>query len=468
MAGLDRLLGKLALKSGYDMSGFANMILGGCVAVATLAATTTLAPAGTKEFWVLYGFCRQQNCLDGAGPETPLVADNSGNLYGTTHNGGSINCRGGGGCGTVFELAADGTETVLHSFCVEDVSCTDGAFPGFPLILDKSGNLYGTTSEGGAHGYGTVFRLAPDGKETVLHSFCDQDGCADGADPSGGVVMDRSGNLYGTTETGGTGGTSCNQYGCGTVFRITPDGKEKVLYSFCSQDGCADGAYPLDGVVMDHNRNLYGTTYYGGANNSNCSGSGYFFCGTVFKVDPASAETVLYSFCAKANCADGVGPQVGVVLDGYGNLYGTTPSGGNLSQNCPIFNGGYEGGCGTVFEVRPDSTETVLYAFCPEGSCSDGAYPLAGVALKSAKDGLILYGTTEFGGDQGYGTVFSLSSGKEKVLHSLCSLPNCADGTFPQAGVIIDRGSFIGAVSTGGIHRGGTIYRLDPMDGRAR
>jgi uncharacterized repeat protein (TIGR03803 family) len=273
---------------------------------------------------------------------------------------------------------------VLYAFCSKDASCPDGDYPASPLIFDTSNNLYGTTPNGGANGEGTIFKLAPDGTETVVYSFCSKSGCADGAGPTGGLVRDRRGNLYGTT---GTGGTACNQDGCGTVFKLAPDGKEKVLYSFCSQDSCADGLYPNGGLVRDHDGNLYGTASEGGSNSYNCAYLfGYNACGTIFKVSPTGVETVLYSFCSSPKCPDGASPAAGVVLDKNGNLYGTASAGGNLNQNCP-WGPNEIGSCGVVFELKPDSTETVLYVFCSQANCADGDFPLAGVSLNYGSSG---------------------------------------------------------------------------------
>ncbi|HEY3777277.1 MAG TPA: choice-of-anchor tandem repeat GloVer-containing protein [Rhizomicrobium sp.] len=446
MTRIDRRLAfrLLVRKVRLYVSGLATMMVLGCLALAVLAAASMPAGAGTKKFSALYSFCSQQNCPDGAEPDTDLVADSSGNLYGAAYSGGSMNCEFG--CGVIFKLTPGGRETTLYSFCARDPSCPDGYLPESPLILDRSGNLYGTTSAGGANDGGTVFRLTPDGKETVLYSFCRRSGCADGAGPGGGIVMDRKGNLYGATVVGGTPG------GNGTVFKLSPDGKEKVLYNFCSQDACRDGSYPLGSVIMDRDGNLYGTTYQGGANSGN---------GTVYKVSPTGTETVLYSFCARAGCSDGAVPQGGVVLDKDGNLYGTTASGGNLNPNCPSFNGN-EGGCGVVFEVHPDSSETVLYTFCAQPDCTDGAFPLAGLTRRSGKSGDTYYGTTEVGGAKNAGVVFSLSGSAEKVLHSFCSRADCADGEEPQSGLILQNGSLLGAVFQGGKYDGGVIYRLDP------
>jgi uncharacterized repeat protein (TIGR03803 family) len=191
-------------------------------------------------------------------PSAELIMDAAANLYGTTYHGGTS------GGGVVFKLAPDGTETVLYSFCSQ-FNCADGDHPSAGLIMDGAGNLYGTTYYGGTSGGGVVFKLAPDGTETVLYSFCSQSNCADGSDPEAGLIMDGAGNLYGTTSDGG--GT----FG-GVVFKLAPDGTETVLYSFCSQSGCADGSYPEAGLIMDGAGNLYGTTLGGGT-----SGTGVVF-----------------------------------------------------------------------------------------------------------------------------------------------------------------------------------------------
>jgi uncharacterized repeat protein (TIGR03803 family) len=342
-----------------------------------------LAPNGTET--VLHPFCSQTDCTDGQFPVAGLIMDGAGNLYGTTQFGGGTGCVDGSasGCGTVFKLAADGTETVLHPFCSQ-TDCTDGQFPVAGLIMDGFGNLYGTTQFGGstgcvngsAHGCGIVFKLAPDGTETVLHSFT---GGTDGQSPHAGLIEDRSGNVYGTTQFGG--GTSCvngSANGCGTVFKLAPDGTETVLHSFCSQTNCADGQFPVAGLSMDGAGNLYGTTSYGGANGD----------GTVFSINPTTGdESIVYSFCSKViygKCADGAGPVAGLIMDSAGNLYGTTWAGGAYRA-------------GTVFKIAPNGTETVLQSF--------GANPGGGLIMDSAGH---LYGTTYYGGKNNRGTVFEL------------------------------------------------------------
>jgi uncharacterized repeat protein (TIGR03803 family) len=280
--------------------------------------------------------------------------------------------------------------------------------------MDGAGNLYGTTQRGGAHGppwgLGTVFELTPNAArtkwtETVLHSFCAQANCVDGSFPSAGLIMDGAGNLYGTTQSGGA---HRPPYGLGTVFELTPNAArtkwtETVLYSFCSQAFCRDGRRPQTVLIMDGAGNLYGTSSEGGAI---CSVRLAERCGTVFELTPNAArtkwtETVLYSFCAQANCVDGSFPSAGLIMDGVGNLYGTTP----------------HGHAGVVFELMPNAartawTDEVLYRFCLQGgSCSDGDQPSGSLIMDKSGN---LYGTTQFGGDgdgcgsTGCGTVFAL------------------------------------------------------------
>jgi uncharacterized repeat protein (TIGR03803 family) len=242
--------------SGHSRSCSLNGIPYGC-------GTVFKVDASGKET-VLHNFT---NDADGGYPEAGLIEDSEGNFYGTTGAGGSTDC-----CGVVFKLNQAGKETVLYRF-----KGGDGASPYARLTQDAQGNLYGTTYEGGAYGKGTVFRLSKTGKETVLYSFCRKSGCADGANPYGGVIQDAHGNLYGTTLGGGD--TACFG-GCGTVFKLDTAGKEAVLHSFT---GGADGGNPYAGVIQDAHGNLYGTTYIGG--NFYCDDSG-FGCGVVFELTP--------------------------------------------------------------------------------------------------------------------------------------------------------------------------------------
>jgi len=407
-------------------------------ALALLVFGVFLGAAWAQTETVLYSFCAQSDCTDGMLPETGVVFGPKGNLYGTTFGGGAE------GMGVVFKLTPEGKETVLYSFCPQG-DCPDGGAPNGGLVFDQKGNLYGTTLEGG-NGQGVAFKLTPKGKETVVHTFCERYGiCPDGAYPEAGVVFDQKGNLYGTTFGGGT-------EDWGVVYKLSPKGKETVLYSFCVQGyrECTDGANPEAGVVLDQKGNLYGTTLYGGANDTGCAGNG---CGVVFKVTPKGKETVLYSFCVQSGCTDGAYPYARVVLDRKGNLYGTTAGGGAYGE-------------GVVFKLTPKGKETVLYSFCAQTGCTDGGSP-GGLVFDSKGN---LYGTAA-GGAYGDGVVFKLTpKGKETVLYSFCAQSNCADGSGPVGLVFDSKGNLYGTTVEGGVGKDcpssgagcGVVFKLTP------
>jgi uncharacterized repeat protein (TIGR03803 family) len=272
----------------------------------------------------------------GLWPYAGLIFDSQGNLYGTTSHGGNTSACAGG-CGVVFELSPDGkgdwTETVLYSF-----SGKDGEWPSAPLVFDPSGDLFGVTEHGGAHGGGTVFRLSLTGSqwsEEVLHSFSLDTG--DGYEPAYGLVFDPSGNLYGTTTFGGMKGAQ----GWGTAFKLTPAGggrwKEAVLHTY-DRDKGVGGGFLSSGLILDAAGNLYGSAGAGGKYN----------CGAVFKLTTTAkgkwGETVLHPF-GKGN--DGCGPIGGLVFDSSDRLLGSASIGGLTGGSCG------QGGCGVVFEITP-------------------------------------------------------------------------------------------------------------------
>ena len=303
-----------------------------------------------------------------------LVRDAAGNLYGTTHMGGGKNL------GVVFKLGTDGKEKVLHNFQGE---LLDGSGPTGTLLRDGKGNLYGTTGTGGTHNNsGTIFKLH-NGVSTLLYDFT---GGTDGLTP-GGLVRDAAGNLYGTTVWGGNG---CSFPGCGVVFKLAPDGGFKVLHSFKGTDGSGPFIFG-GGLLRDKAGNLYGTTGGGGLNS--CSGG----CGVIFKLSTSCVFSVLHKFSGP----DGYGPNQGLVMDAAGNLYGTAVGGG-ANKTC---NGG---GCGVVFKLDRAGKLTVLHSF----SGSDGFSPAAGLLRDSSGT---LYGTTSAGAGtgcengQGCGTVFKIT-----------------------------------------------------------
>ena len=329
--------------------------------------------------------CQGNSCPNGANPYAGLVLATNGNFYGTTTAGGAHYQ------GTVFEIDSHGSFTMLHGFAYKQ-----GRNPYAGLVQAADGNLYGTIERGGARNSGTVFKITPDGKLTTIYNFCSAISCTDGRYPYAGLVQATNGNLYGTTESGGTSPTNCinGTPGCGTVFEITPGGTLTTLYSFCSQTKCTDGASPYAGLVQAADGNFYGTTSAGGSNN----------LGTVFKMLPSGSITTLYSFCSQANCTDGSVPMAGLIQATDGNFYGTTwDSVGGTNF-------------GTIFKITPSGGLTTLHSFCPQHPCTDGATPYAG--LVQATDGSF-YGTTTLGGATGVGTIFKLSVGLSPFVESL-------------------------------------------------
>jgi uncharacterized repeat protein (TIGR03803 family) len=399
----------------------------GC-AVAQLAFGAELAKPREK---VLYSFCAQSKCTDGAPPASELI-DVNGILYGTTQSGGFGTCSEA--CGTVFSLdPKTGAEKVVYSFCSE--GCRDGQTP-YGGVVEVNGTLYGTTATGGDYGQGVVFSLDPNtAAQSVIYSFGPSDKRTDAANPEA-VPIDVQGILYGTTTEGGS-------YNSGAVYALDPNtGIETVLHSFGFG---SDGAAPISSLINLEGM-LYGTTPTGGGS----SGSG---SGTVFSVDPGTgAETVLYSFCSQSNCTDGQAP-FGSLVAMKGILYGTTSFGGAFDS-------------GTVFSLDPvTGAESVLYSFCHQPHCTDGANPTAGLVDANG----ILYGTTASGGiGNGYcgggcGTVFAFdpATGTETALHNFCNRAStCTDGQVPEANVIVAKRTIYGTTNYGGAFGQGTVFAI--------
>jgi hypothetical protein len=464
-----------------------------------LLAATAFGATPTER--VLYNF---QGAPDGADPVSRLIADSQGHLYGTTPNGGTgTNCGNYSsipGCGTVFQLTsptAPGgrwTEKVLYSF----QGGNDGAVPVGGLILDRNGNLYGTTSVGGNStgtycassflpGCGTVFRLSPpqtsggDWGESLLYVF---QGGSDGNQPQSGLIADGRGDLYGTTYLGGSG--YCNGYGvgCGSVFELaapsTQGGAwtESILYSFNGLGGgFYDGAGPWGGLVFDSKGNLYGTTVVGGANQcysseSNCGGIVYQLTRPTAKGVPWT-ENLIFEFGSNTN---GSYPMSTLAFDKKGNLYGSAKIGGSGGCTDEF---GFPEGCGTIFQLSPPTsgsawTLSTLYSFT---GLADGAIPFSGVVFDEKGN---LYGTAVAAGGQGLcfwkgvpelgcGTVFQLAppvtTGGAWTATTLHAFGGGSDGANPSGGVIYGSGMLFGTTtgySTTSAGSPGTVFAIHP------
>jgi uncharacterized repeat protein (TIGR03803 family) len=386
-------------------------------ALVMLLLVIAAQPAQAQTYTVLHTF---SSGSDGSGPNvpsSPLVRNSAGDVFGTTTYGGSLRCHLG--CGVFFKLSNSGGETILHAFTdkpdgrapvgpiVRDAAgnfygttylggaSNSGAlyrmdkagnitvlysfhqYPGqYPIdgvVLDSAGNIYGTTSQGGATrgGYGVVFKFDTTGKYTVLHRFT---GGQDGAYPSGALVRDLLGNLYGEIGTDNITATCC-----GAVFKINSKGVKTVLHNFT---GMPEGVGPIGGLIRDSAGNFYGATGSGGAANH----------GTIFKMTATGATATLYSFLGDS---DGDNPRGPLVRDSAGNLYGITANGGDMS--CPT-------GCGTVFKLDPSGVKAILHNFA--GVPDDGYEPAVTFGLTLGADGN-LYGSAQ-GGAQQAGILFKI------------------------------------------------------------
>lgn len=419
------------------------------LALTVFAATMFLSAAGAAQTEkVLYSF--QNNSTDGGLPYSALVFDKLGNLYGTTSTGGSYSG------GTVFELSPSATgwiEKVIYNFGARK---GDGNSPIAGLIIDRAGNLYGTTYSGGAHSVGTVFELIPGTggtwTEAILHSFVNAGNGTDGENPNGSLVLDAKGNLYGTTVNGGTDEA-------GTVFEVAikPGGGwvGKVLHSF--QNDGIDGRTPYSNLVFDTAGNLYGTTYDGGGS-GNCS----IGCGSVFELSPSSgglwSETIYTFNTCYTDCPIFV--SGGLAFDSNGNLYGAGTHGNFSTSLCLSYDT-----CGTVYELLPDGTgnwtEVGLYGFV---GGSDGISPQFVTPLLD-KAGNI-YGTTSNGGTDSVGTVFEVSPQEggtwtEQVLYSFSNAGS--DGQSPMSSLVSDgHGNLYGTTLNGGTAGAGTVFEIEP------
>jgi uncharacterized repeat protein (TIGR03803 family) len=396
-----------------SISAVSNRVLTFALVLGLAAIVAPLAQAQT--FSVVHNFSGS----DGGNPLAGFTIDAAGNLYGTTNAGGAS------GAGTVFKVTRYGKEIVLYSF----TGGSDGANPQASLVMDAVGNLYGTTNAGGASGAGTVFKLTRYGKEIVLYSFA---GGTDGANPQAALAMDTAGSLYGTTAAGGSNGK-------GTVFRLKKTSgkwREKVLYSFGSG---TDGAIPVADVTFDAAGNLYGTTSAGGT-------YGY---GTVFQLQHSKSgwtESVLYNFQMQS---DGGVPYAGLIFDQGGHLFGAATDGGN----------GTNGG-GTIFELTPANggwTFTVLYAL--PGWGISGSYRNL---LMDASGSL--YGTTHCDGANSAGSVYKLTPASGTWTYtSLYEFTGGSDGLYSFSNLVFDQhGNLYGTTNLGGANGSGVVFTIKP------
>ena len=424
---------------------------GRCAAL-LIAAASFLHGGGASAYTLktLYNFCAAANCADGSEPSGPLVRDEAGNLFGTASAGGANDG------GTVFELAPDGTETVIANICAK-TPCPDGQLPASGVIMDTAGNLYGTALRGGPQQSGVVFELIANPARTawkykVLHHFC-QPSCAAGQSPNGltyqgqasGALYDGTSPLYGTTAFGGANDG-------GVAFSLTPRGRKwKIadIHDFCNPTAhCGgEGSMPQAALVEDASGDLYGTTSFGGTSNNG---------GTIFELRHKRAnkwaETILYAFCPADFCSDGSDPMAPLILDAAGNLLGTTSSGGQNGEH------------NTVFKLVPrgaHSHYSVLYAFCMLQNCADGSGSEAALTLDGSGN---LFGTTLSGGDPDSdgGVVFALNPDYH-TLYTFCAQASCHDGAQPVSPLLLDgSGDLTGMTVNGGTHGQGEVFELMP------
>jgi len=335
-----------------------------------------------------------------------------------------------------------------------------------PLTQGPDGNYYGATQYDGSDdcnqvpGCGTIFKVSPQGNLTTLYTFCMEQPCTDGGSPWAGLLLGTDGDFYGTTYEGGAPNT-----GEGTVFKVTPAGKLTTLHRFCAEPGCLDGAQPTGQLIQGADGNFYGTTRTGGDNQYCPLG-----CGTVFRITLDGAFTSLYAFTYIGG--DGAIPSAGLTLGPDGSFYGTTSQGGNPGLWCTEYLGEY--GCGTVFRITSAGRETVLYHFCQdENFCAtDGALPFAGLVL--GNDGSFYGAAWGGGGSDQSGALFRITpQGHFTELYQFCSLSDCSDGALPGGTLIQGTdGALYGTTEEGGstscfgVGVGcGTAFRYTPEGG---
>ena len=393
--------------------------------IALMLTVIASQPAQAQTFTVLHTFTGGQ---DGKYPYAGVTLDKAGrNLYGTTHNGGN----GLLSPGTIYKLQHNGSDWTFSSLYSFTGFGYDGEIPQGRVTFGPNGSLYGTAN--------LVFSLGPQlticfhspcpWMETVIYAFSGQ---TDGSAPSGDLIFDHAGNIYGTTQSGGLYTGPCSGPGCGTVYQLTHAGgvwTENIIHNFTGSDGFV----PNSGVIFDTAGNLYGTAVQGGS-------SGY---GTVFELSPSGGgwtEKVLYNF---QSAGDGSYPRAGLVIDQSGNLYGATSNGG-------------AGGGGTVYELSPSGDEwslTTLYSF-------SGSGPWASLTMDASGN---IYGTTYGDGAHGLGSIFKLipAPAPPWTYTSLHDFTGGNDGEQPISNVIMDAsGNLYGTASNGGAQGVGVVWQI--------
>jgi uncharacterized repeat protein (TIGR03803 family) len=396
------------------------------IAFAVLAPSTPTNASAAVDFSVLINF----NGTNGAAPTAPLIQATDGSFYGTTASGGDgASCGDQHGCGTVFRITPGGELNTIYSFCAL-ANCADGGYPSAGLVQAPDGSFYGTTF-GGADltcdgGCGTIFKITAEGKLTTLHRFHG----ADGASPSAALILGSDGDFYGMTWLGGIAG-GCwydEPYGCGTIFKMTAQGVFTTLHRFCKDTNCADGALPLGSLVQATNGKFYGTTSGGGRSNHDCTEPNYA-CGTIFEIRSSGEFKTLFDFCPNGDCPGGYNPGAGLIQAADGNLYGTSLTGAFFKMTL-------QGRFRNVSAVNANEPNTLIQG-------TDGNF----------------YGTAYFGGTAGVGTVFKVTpKGKASTLHSF----DYDDGDNPDAGLLqATDGTFYGTTQSGGSDPGGgVVFKL--------
>jgi len=436
----------------------------GLTAIVAAAAAAQMQSAQAARLKTIYSFCAQQNCTDGQLPLGGVLADPSANLFGTASTGGAHNG------GTVYELVANAKKThwtylPLYDFCAAQ-DCADGDQPQGSLIRDNDGDLYGVTTKGGAKDEGSVFELVPNSGRTswtlvTLYSFCAEADCGDGAEPAtkltyagdaAGLPYDPSSPLFGTATLGGAGG-----YGAAfEIAHVRAHPKYKVLYSFCTSGNfsCAEATYPNQ-PYLDANGDLFGL---------DCCQGGPDQFGAAWELVPAAhgnyKEHTIFQFDGDSPSTTGEAPESGFVQGASGLLYSVTSNGG--------YKHGTEYS-GVLFSLqlngKSPATEKILYGFCSLDGCPDGKAPVNSTPVIDTHGAL--FGTAIHGGyrndigDQGAGVIYRFK-GVYSVLYSFCPDSGCADGAYPSNVVLDASGDLFGTTEQGGQFGRGTVFEMIP------